>query len=159
MSSQLPQFEATIMKTTTTSGDNVVMETKQLDMLSLESKDKNDRTKKLDFITRLPFELVTDIMKYFEPYELIGLFPISKGWRNSLLGSPALWSAWNINRRNYYWEYPTILKVLPRVARYISELNLCYSTELKYLTEKLFDHISNGNLNNLETLKLHSKSM
>ena len=88
-----------------------------------------------------------------------GLSRVSTQWINLLLGSPNLWSTWNINSRDYYWDYSAILKLLPSMDPHISELTLSYSTDLKYFTEKLFDRISNGHLNRLETLKLYSKFM
>ena len=83
--------------------ENGMIAGRQFDTLSLEelkaineSADNSNSTKKLDFITRLPLELVTDIMKYFEPYELIKMLPVSKEWENCLLRCPPLWSSWRI---------------------------------------------------------------
>ena len=152
------------MLTMKTSDEKVVMASKQLNTLSLEkikpineSAAKSNSTDKLDFITRLPLELVTDIMKYFETHELVTMLSISKGWKNCLLESPALWSTWSIDRWNYDWDDPTILATLPRVGQYISEIRLTYSTSLTQFTKTLLNHISNGTLNRLENLYLYGK--
>ena len=53
------------------SGKNVAMTSRKLKTLSLESSTgKNNSNKKRDFIMWLLFEIVADIMKYLEPYEL-----------------------------------------------------------------------------------------
>ncbi|KAI7848131.1 hypothetical protein BDC45DRAFT_324871 [Circinella umbellata] len=146
----------------TTSKENIAMTGTQFETLSLEklkaineSIGNNNSARKLDFITRLPLELVSDIMKYFEPHELIELFSVSKGWKTCLLGSPSLWSSWNIDKNDYDWDHPSISAVLLRVGQYVSELTLNYSIDLKYFTETLFNYISNGKLNKLETLNLY----
>ena len=94
---------------TTVSDESVVITRRQSKTLSFEKSNEintstgNSSTKKFDFITRLPLELVIDIMKYFEPYELIEMFSISKEWENCLSTTPALWTTWNINKSDNDW--------------------------------------------------------
>ena len=130
-----------------------------LQTVNLSTANNNSSTKKIDFITRLPLELVTNIMQYFEPHVLVKMLSVSKEWENSLLGSPTLWSTWNINKSNYDWNDPSVLTALSRVGRHISELTLSYSLDLNYFTKTLFKLISNGNLNKLESLNLYGKFM
>ena len=150
--------------TTTASDENVALVTRQFETLSIEeSKAINKKTgnnnsnKKLDFIPRLPLELVNDIMKYFEPHILIEMLSVSKEWENCLLGCPPLWSSWHIYSSDYNWYNPRVLRVLTRVGRYISELRLDYSTDLKDFTRALLNHMSKGSLNKLESLEFYSK--
>ena len=146
------------------SDKNVAMVTRQFGTLSLEeskalnkSTGNNNSNKKLDFIPRLPLELITDIMKYFEPHVLIEMLSVSKEWENCLLECPPLWSSWHIYSSDFNWYDPAILTVLRRVGRHISELRLDYSTDLKDFTRTLLNHISKGTLNKLETLEFYSK--
>ena len=146
------------------SNKNVARAGRQFNTLSLEkpkaisdSTGNNNSNKKIDFILQLPLELITDIMKYFDPHILIKMLSVSKEWENCLLGSPTLWSTWNINKSDYDWNDPSILTVLPRVGHHILELTLSYSLDLNYFTKTLFNLISNGNLNKLESLNLYSK--
>lgn len=145
------------MAMATASGKNVTMTSRQLETLSFKSPaGRNNRSKKRDLLMQLPLEIITNIMKYLEPSKLIRLSRVSSQWRTLLLESPILWSTWNINTKDY-WDYSNILRALPDVDHHISDLTLSYSAHLKCLAEDVFNRINNGDINNLETLRLYSK--
>ena len=150
----------------TISDENVIITRRRLKTLSFEeskainkSTGNNNSNIKLDFIPRLPLELITDIMKYFEPHVLIEMLSVSKEWENCILECPLLWSSWNINESYYDWNDARVLMALSRVGQHISELTLVYSTKLHHFIKGLFSHISDGTLCNLEILNLHGKLM
>ncbi|KAI7859480.1 hypothetical protein BDC45DRAFT_496175 [Circinella umbellata] len=129
---------------------------------TLQEKYKEAKKKlnvRVDFVTKLPYEVLHQILNYIEMKEIIQLVDISKGWRSRLSGSSKPWTEICLSSQENEEGSPPklILSKLHHVSQHVEEVVL-YSSK-KYESEMLLTVIMSSSFKNIKILEIHGYQM
>ncbi|KAI8136408.1 hypothetical protein BJV82DRAFT_584572 [Fennellomyces sp. T-0311] len=131
-----------------------VQDTDERQMLKIQSDNTKNlqRTKDVDVIGRLPYDILAKIIRYVSVTDVKTAINVSQAWENQLAGIPHIWSTTRIANAMDF-KGPRELTYVSRVSHHIMHLEISYVPA--FVAEQLFQQIINGNFTKLARLTLH----
>ncbi|KAG2223532.1 hypothetical protein INT45_000852 [Circinella minor] len=123
-----------------------------------KSKAEQQNKKCVDFVTKLPKELLYSIFSHLDQRsKSICCWDVSKKWRNVLLKRSMVWPTLNINDDGDQITTRRISKILPHISAHIRTLII--NTEDQVTCSRYLVDIYQGYLNSVKTLQIKMKSI
>ncbi|KAI9484908.1 hypothetical protein BDB00DRAFT_933335 [Zychaea mexicana] len=118
---------------------------------------KTRQEKRINFITKLPYDLLCQVMDHLPIYNLAQALQVCRDWRDRMSVYPKPWASIYLMESGIGCsekgdEINSVMNVLPHVSRNVEKIHItCLESEQ---CEKLFSMIIKGTFNRLQRLQL-----
>ena len=94
----------------------------------------NQKTRRIDFITKLPFAIVLNILEELFTVDIFMMTTVPKSWRDQLIKYPTLWKEIILDDNTMEQCKDALPMVFPHIVKYIERLFICFLNKQQFHT-------------------------